>query len=59
MQGKYKKSMLEYSKIILTKISFDKVLFRKEYTKAVNRLTTDDRTQLNKWVRSEWEAMLT
>lgn len=51
--------MLEYSKIVLTKISFDKLLFRKEYAKAVEMLAENDRTLLKRWVRSEWNAMLT
>jgi hypothetical protein len=52
---KFKRSMLDYSKIILSKISFDRTLFKKEYRKAVKYLNADERIQLKSWVRSEWE----
>lgn len=45
--------MLEYSKVILSKISFDKKLFRKEYKKAFRYLDNNERTALKNWVRAE------
>ncbi|HMX88020.1 MAG TPA: hypothetical protein PKD30_05920 [Saprospiraceae bacterium] len=58
MKGiKYKQSMLEYSKIILTKMSFSKALFRKEYKKAIDILTVDERGQLENWARLQWKMM--
>jgi hypothetical protein len=56
MKGrKFERSMLEYSKIILSKISFDRRLFKKEYWKAIKHLSADERVQLKNWVRSEWQ----
>lgn len=51
---KFKTSMLAYSKIILSKISFDKKLFRKEYKKAFRYLDNSERTALRQWVRAEY-----
>jgi hypothetical protein len=51
--GKFKLSMLEYSKIILSKISFDRRLFKKEYKKAFRYLDNDERLLLRQWVRAE------
>lgn len=55
---KFELSMLEYSKIILSKISFDKKLFRKEYKKAFRYLDNNERTTLRQWVRAEWSILL-
>lgn len=55
---KFKLSMLEYSKIILSKISFDRRLFRKEYKKAFRYLDSNERKALKQWVRSEWNVLL-
>ena len=41
--------MFEYSKEILTKVSFDRELFRKELLKAIKWLTTDERKLLMIW----------
>ena len=48
--------MLEYSKFILSKVAFDKKLFRKEFKKAFRYLNADERRALVIWVhsRSEW-----
>ena len=54
---KFKLSMLEYSKIILAKISFDKRLFIKEYKKAFRHLDNNERTALKQWVRAEWNML--
>ena len=41
--------MFEYTKQILTKVSFDKYLFRKELTKAMRILKKDERRLLKIW----------
>ena len=41
--------MLEYSKKILTKVSFDKSLFRKELLKAARWLRKDELKMLQMW----------
>ena len=41
--------MLEYTKKILTKVSFDKTLFRKELSKAVRWLKKDELRMLRVW----------
>jgi hypothetical protein len=50
---KFKQSMLEYCKIILTKISFNKRLFRKEYKKTFNYLEANEHVELKKWIREQ------
>jgi hypothetical protein len=53
MKGRrFKRSMLEYSKIILAKMIFDKELFRKEYSKAIKHLTDVERMELRAWTRT-------
>jgi hypothetical protein len=49
----FKRSMLEYCKIILLKISFDRRLFRKEYRKTFAYLDTNDHNELKKWIREQ------
>jgi hypothetical protein len=41
--------MFEYTKNILTKVSFDKSLFRKELAKAIKALKKDERRLLKIW----------
>ncbi len=41
--------MFEYSKEILTKVSFDRTLFSKELTKAIKWLKADERKMLMMW----------
>lgn len=41
--------MLEMSKLILQKVSFDKQLFAKELKKAVRWLQPDEKTMLKMW----------
>jgi hypothetical protein len=41
--------MFEYTKQILTKVSFDRVLFRKELKKAMKWLKSDERRMLMLW----------
>ena len=45
--------MLDYCKIILSKMSFDARLFKKEYRKSLNHLAPEERYELRKWLRSE------
>lgn len=58
-ERKFKLSMLEYSKVILSKISFDKKLFKKEYRKAFRYLDSNERLALKHWVRAQWNVVLT
>jgi hypothetical protein len=54
MRGRnFKQSMLEYCKIILAKISFDKRLFRKEYRKTFSYLEPSEQGELKKWIREK------
>jgi hypothetical protein len=48
--------MFEYTKQILTKVSFDKNLFRKELTKAVRFLKKDERRLLKIWCVATFAA---
>lgn len=58
MRGiKFKCSMLEYSKFILSKMTFDKKLFKKEFKKAFRYLNREERRQLVTWIRSEDELL--
>ncbi|AIZ64649.1 hypothetical protein PK28_14995 [Hymenobacter sp. DG25B] len=41
--------MLEYAKTILTKVSFDKILFEKELRKALRMLGSEELHQLKTW----------
>lgn len=41
--------MLEYFKLILTKVSFSKELFEKELKKAIAVLVTDEVKELQNW----------
>jgi hypothetical protein len=54
-ERKFKLSMLEYSKIILSKKSFDKTLFIKEYRKAFRYLDHNEPTALEQWVRGRMD----
>jgi hypothetical protein len=49
--------MLEYSKLILSKMTFDKKLFRKGVRKAFRYLNAEERRQLIEWVRSKSEML--
>lgn len=53
MKMKFKNSMLEYSKFILSKMTFDRKLFRKEFRKAFRYLNREECRQLIRWVRSQ------
>jgi len=41
--------MLEFSKTILSKVSFDKFLLQKEHKKCLTYLGKTEQTELNKW----------
>lgn len=53
---KFKKSMLEYCKIILTKISFNRFLFKKEYRKSLRMLPQEDAHDFKKWARKNFSS---
>lgn len=54
MKGiEFNRSMLEYCKIILSKISFDKKLFRKEYKKTFSYLELQEHNELKRWLRNQ------
>ena len=42
-------SMLEYTKLILEKVSFDSKLFEKELTKAIRYLIEPELRELERW----------
>lgn len=46
-----KTTMLEYFKMILSKVSFDHRLFRKEYKKSLARLSESEANELRVWAR--------
>ena len=41
--------MLEFCKEVLTKVSFDRLLFRKELQKAIRWLKSEELQQLKQW----------
>lgn len=45
-----KSSMLEYSKVVLEKVSFDREIFTKEFKKAINMLVDHEVQELKRWV---------
>ena len=49
-------SMFEYTKQILTKVSFDRNLFRKELIKALRLLKSDERRLLKLWCVATFAA---
>ena len=49
--------MFEYSKQILEKVSFDKLLFRKELAKALNWLKKEDALLLHAWCIATFGSM--
>lgn len=48
-------SMLNYGKILLEKVSFDKNLFWKEYNKACKDLKREECDQLINWITSKYQ----
>lgn len=49
--------MLELSKEILSKVSFDKHLFKKELAKALKWIQKEDYTHLKMWVYQKFGKM--
>ena len=45
---------LEYCKVILKKVSFDKALLRKEYKKALESLTDEKADLLDLWYKQKF-----
>ncbi len=45
------RAMLEYTKTVLKKVSFDTKLFYKEVKKAITRLLPDEVEELKDWLR--------
>lgn len=43
--------MLEYTKTVLQKVSFDARLFSRELKKAINRLLPNELEELKEWLR--------
>jgi hypothetical protein len=50
-------AMLDMSKTILEKVSFDKILFRKELTKAAQWLKPDEKMMLKVWALATFGHM--
>ncbi len=48
--------MLEYVKIILSKVSFDKVLFEKELLKGIQNLVKEEAEELKTWCYNNFTA---
>jgi hypothetical protein len=48
-----KYSMLDYCKLILRKVSFDKRLLKKEYRKSLQVLPVEESRVLRKWVKEQ------
>lgn len=46
--------MLEHQKKVLTSVSFDKPLFRKELIKSLSWLNEEEQIQLAKWVKENF-----
>ncbi|MGB0887511.1 MAG: hypothetical protein ACPGSL_05260 [Vicingaceae bacterium] len=53
------KKMLAYSKNVLSKMSFDVSLFKKELSKAYQNLKEDDIEELKKWVNDQFGPQYT
>lgn len=50
-------TMLEYIKVILQKVSFDRTLFEKELRKAIQSLVPEEVKQLKAWCYEEFGKM--
>jgi hypothetical protein len=44
--------MIDYYKTIMDKFTFDRNLFRKEYRKSLQYLSTEDQAELKEWLRT-------
>jgi hypothetical protein len=54
---KFKTSMLEYCKLILTKFSFSRPLFLKEYRKSLRFLSKKEIGEFKRWVRATFASV--
>lgn len=52
VNNKMKTSFLDYYKLILEKVSFDKSLLAKEYQKAMKSLQPDEVEEFQRWLES-------
>lgn len=43
--------MLEYYKMVLGRVSFDSILFRKELRKAFRHLVDEEKSELRDWLK--------
>lgn len=48
-----KTPMLDYLKMILSKVSFDRRIFRREYKKSFNMLSPTEIRELRHWLKKE------
>jgi len=48
------RTMLDYVKTILNKVSFDVNLFRKELMKSLGRLSQEEREELRVWTEQQY-----
>lgn len=46
----------KYAKMILSKVSFDKTLFKKELEKTLNWLGEHDRIHIKEWVKKNYPS---
>lgn len=49
-----KLTSLEYYKFILERVSFDAILFQKEFRKAITNLLENEVRELTEWVKSNY-----
>ncbi len=49
--------MLDFCKNILTKVSFDRFLFRKELLKAIKRLKSEELSLLYRWCMDQFGSI--
>jgi len=57
MEEKSSNRTLEYTKLVLSKISFDPMLFRKELRKAMRSLMDPDRSKLKIWALKHYYVL--
>jgi hypothetical protein len=50
-----KRTALEYYKFILERVSFDALLFEKEFRKAISNLLENEARELRDWVRNHYQ----
>jgi hypothetical protein len=50
--------MIQYAKTVLTAISFQKDLFKKEYSKLIKWMTPDEARQFKEWCKHQFDKQL-